>query len=209
MMLFSNLGVAVEGGAWLSIYKEATLGKIVVMTCSQCLHFALFATAHLLLAAKYRTISKNIPALLSGKQPENSRRLWFPVLLVLNVVLPILAAFSHFMVHYYLLIGLDVPTWVGRLSTWSSFGTGSMLITSGVILVLGVWTIRRFFKESGAEDYINTGMLVRHAIAFGLFLVTNSAYFAVFSVHAKDPSDAVRIIFLTTKIFYILGSLGS
>lgn len=36
----------------------------------------------------------------------------------------------------------------------------------------GVVSINRFFKESGAQDTLNSNMLLLHAGAFGLYLVT-------------------------------------
>jgi Na+/melibiose symporter-like transporter len=45
-------------------------------------------------------------------------------------------------------------------------------VVSGVILVLGVLSTNRFFKESGAQDTLNINMLLLHAGAFGLYLIT-------------------------------------
>mgnify|MGYP003353146145 CR=1 FL=1 len=56
-----------------------------------------------------------------------------------------------------------------------TYSTRLCAITSGVILVNGVLSIRRFFKEKNATDFINTAMLLRHGLAFGLYLVCTSA----------------------------------
>lgn len=38
-----------------------------------------------------------------------------------------------------------------------------------------MFSIRRYFREQDATDYINTGMLLRHALSFGLYLLGTSA----------------------------------
>lgn len=47
---------------------------------------------------------------------------------------------------------------------------------TGLILLRSVFSIRRYFAERKAFDFINTPMLVRHAVAFGLYMLTVVLY---------------------------------
>ena len=49
-------------------------------------------------------------------------------------------------------------------------------IISGVLLIWAVFKIRRFFKVHSATDFIDVPMLLRHAFAFGLYLLSTTAY---------------------------------
>jgi hypothetical protein len=54
---------------------------------------------------------------------------------------------------------------------------GVLQVYSGIMLVSSVIKIKRFFAERNATNFINTSMLLRHAIAFGLYMATTVAYF--------------------------------
>lgn len=47
-------------------------------------------------------------------------------------------------------------------------------IISGFILIKSVMNIKKFFKEHNAENFINLPVLMRHAAAFGLYLIGTS-----------------------------------
>jgi hypothetical protein len=49
---------------------------------------------------------------------------------------------------------------------------------SGAILVRSVYQIRDFFKRQNAEDFINTKMLIKHALTFGTFLIMSLIFIA-------------------------------
>ena len=62
-----------------------------------------------------------------------------------------------------------------------------LLIVSCYILVRDVFHIRNYLIRRGAKDYINTSILVRHALAFGFVLVFTIAgsLLSVYSIFAK------------------------
>lgn len=62
-------------------------------------------------------------------------------------------------------------------------------IISGVMLVGGVFKIRKFFKERKATDQINTPMLMRHAAAFGLYLFSTIVYTTGNMLYDLDPDN--------------------
>lgn len=47
----------------------------------------------------------------------------------------------------------------------------SAAILSGVILVKGVHEVRTFFKEQDVPEAVDSAMLMRHGLAFGIYLV--------------------------------------
>jgi len=87
---------------------------------------------------------------------------------------------------------------------------GFCQIVSGLVLVTGVVKIRNFFKKQGAENFINTPMLMRHAASFGLYLVTTVVFFISFSLMALSPYDLFFWNLLNlVAIFYYVGQLIS
>lgn len=69
--------------------------------------------------------------------------------------------------------------------------------------------IRKFFVQKNAVNFINTQMMIRHATAFGLYMVTIVIYFAALCywgwVQTADAYDWVMI----TGIVFNIGSLFS
>lgn len=85
---------------------------------------------------------------------------------------------------------------------------GFCQITSGIILVIGVLNINRFFTERNAKDFINTAMLLRHASAFGLYLFSVFLYYGGHTLHSIDSSNnTLWNIFLMGGICGYIGGL--
>jgi hypothetical protein len=75
---------------------------------------------------------------------------------------------------------------------------------------MNVLAIRRFFKDNNAILFINVGMLMRHAVSFGLYLLTTVAFYVAFTAYALFPeSDEVFGVLNLTAIFYYSGQLLS
>jgi NhaP-type Na+/H+ or K+/H+ antiporter len=47
---------------------------------------------------------------------------------------------------------------------------------TGAILVRSVVSIRSYLVSKGASDYIDTNMLLKHAIAFGIYLASTVVF---------------------------------
>lgn len=62
---------------------------------------------------------------------------------------------------------------------------------SGYQLLTSVLSIRRFFFERNAEHFINTRMMLRHAIAFGLYLSTAVVYYTLLSIYLWTNSEQI------------------
>jgi hypothetical protein len=92
--------------------------------------------------------------------------------------------------------------------SWDSVGVCQVI--SGTILVVSVYRIKRFFDKRNAQDYINTGMLARHAVAFGLYLTTTLAFFISYQVYTLHPTNAaIYNVNQWTCIFFNVGSFTS
>jgi hypothetical protein len=57
------------------------------------------------------------------------------------------------------------------------------------MLVSSVFRIRNFFKAKNAEEVIDTRMLARHAIAFGLYMVSDLVRYSSFTLYAFHTSN--------------------
>jgi hypothetical protein len=85
----------------------------------------------------------------------------------------------------------------------ASILTGVFQIVSGLILVSTVISIRRFFRKKNETEFINTGMLWRHALTFGLYLLGAIGYFGSFVFVILYPTNpAVFNTFETICLFF-------
>ena len=70
-------------------------------------------------------------------------------------------------------------------------------------------SIRRFFVEKNAKDFINTGMLLRHAVAFGLYITCTATYFIALGIYVWNPLPSRYFLVAYTGIFFNVGSFIS
>lgn len=133
-----------------------------------------FNLAHYLLAVKYLGIATKVPARLDGKpeQPESrfyTISYWF--MLISNIVTALLFGVSITLFYSQLLSPSQSPVrWRKEFKILCSSCLAFCALTSGVLLVTGVIKIRKYLKIRNALDTINTGMLMRHALAFTIYL---------------------------------------
>jgi hypothetical protein len=80
----------------------------------------------------------------------------------------------------------------------------SLLIISGVILVTTVFAIRQFYKQRNAIDVLDTGVLVRHASAFALFLIAVLIYSIAFAIADMMPTKLTIEIYYYSFVFYAI-----
>lgn len=79
-------------------------------------------------------------------------------------------------------------------------------VYSGVLLIKSVMRIRQFFVKRNASNYIDTGMLLRHAITFGLYITTTVVYFGCFCVYTWDSSnEKLKHVMWPLGVFYNTG----
>ena len=91
-----------------------------------------------------------------------------------------------------------------NLKVYSTIWMSVCGIISGVMLVAGVIKIRNFFKKENAEDFIDLPMLTKHAVAFGLYLLSCTLWTAaVVAVNIKE-SNLTWAIYYDVSIFDFL-----
>jgi hypothetical protein len=163
-----------------------------------------------LLAVRYQKVAKNVPQILEAKPVEaqsKASKIFFWFMVTLNTVVPILFGLSILRFQGLTLVQQETPsTFLKWLFNTTSFTTGLLQINSGIILVSSVLRIRSFFKKRGAEDYINTKMLLRHGSSFGLYLLTSSAYYGTWVYFTLSQNDADFQVFLMAIVFNNIGS---
>jgi hypothetical protein len=86
---------------------------------------------------------------------------------------------------------------------------GVLQMWSGFFLMKSVLSIRRFFIDHNAQEFINTRMLLRHATAFGLYITCTAAFFTVLSMYVWSPSTTLYNYTAGTGIFFNCGSFIS
>lgn len=68
---------------------------------------------------------------------------------------------------------------------------------AGVWLMVSVYRIWKFFRERNAADFIDTKALIRHALAFGLYLIAIVGYFTIWILHMWVIGSPKTAIILT------------
>ena len=118
--------------------------------------------------------------------------------------------YGYTLVLFYRIIYIgDGADAIGTGLKWSkifaTFWVRICQVASGVILVRGILRIRRFFREQDAEDYINTAMLLRHGIAFSLYLFGTSltAISLVFFNIWPDDKQVKRVFFTLFTLDFV------
>lgn len=181
ILLVSQLFLIVFGAAWVKFWvkTDQTFLTDSLIACGIGLYYLFFNLGHFLLADKYGTIAKVVPATLDGQLTEPEPvfgKVTYWLLYASNIV----SALSYGLacgLYYGLkeVEGRDVPPWL----EWSKIGVTYWVricaLIAGFVLVWAVIKIRKYFKEKNATDYLNTNMLWRHGISFGLYLATSMA----------------------------------
>jgi hypothetical protein len=172
-------------------------------------YYLFFNVGHFMLAEKYSKIAKKVPAMLNGKPEEvettcNKVNYW---LLFLNNVISALA-YGYSLIPYYrdkYVLFKEPKLGFVIYRIVATFWVRICSIISGYILVVSVLRVKNFFKERNAEDFINTPMLLRHGIAFGLYLLGTilSGVSLVFVNLNPDSVSAYNIF----SFFYIVDFL--
>lgn len=77
-------------------------------------------------------------------------------------------------------------------------------VVSGFVLVRSLLKVRSFFKDRDAADSIDIRALLRHAAAFGLYLVATVVDISAMVLVVAFPSDVTLRIYLGVEVFWAL-----
>lgn len=182
---------------------------LVAFATGLALNLGLFNVSHFLIANKYQRMTTEIPAQILGNKdkPRERSKIVFWTLLAFSVFGPMLQAFCGYRLRKVILAG-GQPT--DELSTFASTSyvcTGASQTLSGVMLVSSVYKIKKFFRENNAEDCINTAMLWRHALSFGLFLASSVMFFSMLCLFSWFPANKkIENAFYISQSLYMIAS---
>lgn len=66
---------------------------------------------------------------------------------------------------------------------------GVFQIISGIYLNIGVYRIHNYFRDKQAEVRVNTKIMILHASAFGLFLLSDVILYSTYTVFIFYPDN--------------------
>lgn len=213
LLLISQIGVVVMGYAFLELfsYKKEYDVYIWLFGIGIGIYYLFFNVGHFMLAEKYSRIAHKVPAMIKG-EPEKEVTCWDDFVhwfLWANNILSAIA-YGYSLVPYYQIIllgyhGGEVGTFLVVYRIIATYWVRICSIISGYILVSSVIDVKNFFKERDAEDFINTPMLLRHGIAFSLYLIgTTVTAITLMFVNIYPESQRAYDVF---SAFYILDFL--
>jgi hypothetical protein len=209
LLIVANIGLILLAYAIGELYiqQNLTIWNVFLDAASVVLQFVPFSLSHFMLADKYRNMLKNIPCKLEGK-PVAPLTSWdkfaYWALLAANIIFPLSFAVVVFLFRRDTFVKEITPssTFTIAMDTCTQL-TGVFQIVSGVILIKSVWGIRSYFKQKGAMNYINTSMLLTHAAAFCLYLVSAIGYFGTYLFVMLFPGNTnIMNMFWFASIFF-------
>lgn len=212
MLLVSNLGTIGVGYFDYELFdqKERTMLNIWMVPISYYTQDLPFCLSHFLLADKYTKIAREVPCRLEGK-PEKKLttvdHVWYYVQLGLNIAFPTCKFIAIRCMLQTKTLKQQVPSHAFLLFykiSWA--GIGLIQCLSGYQLIKGIMTIRNFFKRKNAVKFINTGMLLRHASCFGLYLGTTMVMVSFQLWYSFNLHPGTFKIYVESKIYYELGA---
>jgi hypothetical protein len=215
LLLLSACGTIMigYGGYHVNAMQDGKLSSVLFLGIGLSLDQMPFCVSHYLMAVKYQDMARVVPDLLRGKKEKprtTTAKVIHWVLLTLNILAPLLYGWAVIdydrTKHVLNQPTTDFQTWFCNITAYTS---GTLEIVSGIILVRSILKVRDFFRQVGAENYINTKILLRHASAFGLYLLTSTAYFVTWAYFTISGTWSSFQVFLVCLIFYKIGSLTS
>lgn len=215
LLLGSSIGSVITGYNFyfINYLKVSNMHYVIGLGAGLALHYSMFGVAHFLLAVKYRSMAINVPLLLQGKDqeiPTTKDNVIYWSLITGNIIAPIFYGILGSLFRYKVLTLHEHP------DGWFAFWFNAVLdivavlqIYTGVILVKSVFDIRSFFVENNAANYINTTMLIRHALAFGAYMITIVMYFTTLCYWGWVQTASAYDWVMITGVIFNAGSVFS
>lgn len=183
LLLFSQVALLVKITATIMILDKGKFSPALFIMNGACngLFHLLFNLAHFLIAEKYSRVAELANNPTTGVKTTQKRttcqKVIYWVLFAMNILSGALYGYTATAYYNKLLFkGVEVKPWLSVTKIASLNWCDLCAIISGVILMVGVYRIRKFFVEKEATRVLNVSMLTRHALAFGLYLLSSSAY---------------------------------
>ena len=212
MLILSNIGglltIAPDRNLFLDD-KRSSIGQVWELAIGIALRDSFFGLAHYLLADKYRTIQETYTGKRKEKVKSQCRKVTHYILIFCNIFFPIFASVFVYLFALELYRDTQVNDWP-ILTAISSSLVGFTQFVSGAILITSVYKIKAFFKAKEDEESLDTKALYRHAVAFGLFLITDVAYYVMWPIYTVNYTNKKFFNwYLSVIIFWLIGSFVS
>ena len=219
LLIISNLAMAAQAilsiGTFVDKTTSATIAVDVMIAVTYYLFEVTFAVTHWALASNYKMIAKEMPVILDGGQIDQAqkdrRNKEYKILLALNILAPTMEMAVGIPLNIALFTGSGQPAPSIAIAA-IVFPTFSQLmqVISGTVLISSVVKIRRFYFEKNIEQQLNTGKLLLHASAFGLYLISIVIYYAswdLFLLTLTDKKLEAVTVFLFF-VFYVVAAIA-
>lgn len=131
------------------------------------------------------------------------------MLLFFNLMAPLVASLGMAFFRLQKIYTGSYQEWTSIMSSMGFAVIVMLQCWTGYHLISSVVSIRRFFVDRNAQEFINTKMLLRHALAFGLYISTAIVYYTFLSIYLWTNSKKIYLIFAWVGIFYRIGSFIS
>ena len=112
--------------------------------------------------------------------------------------------FTAFWYKQIRVLGKPPEQWLTNAKIAFGFWVAFSSIASGLLLISGVVKIRSFFKDRNAIESIETGILLSHAIAFGLYLFVTIWWAGAIAVFDFSPDSSSAHTFLNFTILLLV-----
>lgn len=218
LLIISNLAMAAQAilsiGTFVDKTTSATIAVDVMIAVTYYLFEVTFAVTHWALASNYKMIAKEMPVILDGGQIDQAqkdrRNKEYNILLALNILAPTIEMAVGIPLNVALFTGSGQPALSITIAA-IVFPTFSQLmqVISGIVLISSVVKIRRFYFEKNIEQQLNTGKLLLHASAFGLYLISIVIYYASWDLFLLSPTkklEAVTVFLFF--VFYVVAAIA-
>jgi len=83
----------------------------------------------------------------------------------------------------------DFPPYTRILYVLTNGATNFLQVWSGIYLITGILKIRRYFGKMQAKEHVNSKVMLLHAGAFGLYLLSVTVWFVFNTIYAIKPTD--------------------
>jgi hypothetical protein len=203
--------------AWNVFWTCSTVNNLLVQEVCFSMKQLFFNLTHWILACHYNQVADDVPQALEqqwqsersasenmdismrnigGRKVEQSspaclccRKISYWLFLSLNIVIPLILVPVDF--RFYRAVtsaDKDFPPYTRKLYVLTNGATNFLQVWSGIYLITGILKIRRYFGKMQAKEHVNSKVMLLHAGAFGLYLLSVTVWFVFNTIYAINPT---------------------
>lgn len=217
LMLVGSVAWAIQGVYfWLLIVKKGyTKINVWIYVTAISTGWFFFLLTHYLLAELYAKIAEEVPAHLEGKEtPPRTKcdavKHWVMVTSIfVGSVMLLTSCGIYYSLKFVGQENVDEHTGVIAFKILAKIVIQVLLMFPAYSLTMSVVKIKNYFKDK-EENIVNTKMLNRHLIAFGVLLAISAIFlFAIVFMAIYSNSTLAFTLFEVSASLFFLGELVS